>query len=374
MSAEFVDALKGYENYLKLRGKASLNDINEYLVTHGRRQIHLRTYSHYRKLLANGFRSYIPINKFDVFQALGRAQMAADRRRYEREKVQISAKVSTGGEEWTDCEIVDKSLVGFGFITTENLLTIKGTRLWLRLNDYTDIPVILVWSKNDKDTGTTRFGARAFEFIAKYQLGDEKRSERLTGLIQIVREQEGDIDWEHLYRIFSKTDELLEATNTLIYAISDVLGVSIRLADPVLASIKFGSPGELQTKVDFGVAEILKTLIEKFQFWSLDKKRYIEENRRKELENVNIGIEILRNAVNLRKEAREAGMSVSDEAIRTIVEPVKTVFKIKQLPQGLFDEGSLERAVLSERVMPVIAELIAGDDSDFKVIVYKQKQ
>jgi hypothetical protein len=51
MSAEFVDALKGYEYYLKERGEATIDDVNNYLVTHGRRPIQARTYNHYRKLL-----------------------------------------------------------------------------------------------------------------------------------------------------------------------------------------------------------------------------------------------------------------------------------------------------------------------------------
>jgi len=52
MSAKFVDALKGYEYYLKERGEATtIDDVNNYLVTHGRRSIQARTYGHYRKLL-----------------------------------------------------------------------------------------------------------------------------------------------------------------------------------------------------------------------------------------------------------------------------------------------------------------------------------
>jgi hypothetical protein len=370
MSAEFVDALKGYEYYLKQRGKASLLEINNYLVSHGRRPIQLRTYGHYRKLLANGFRSYIPINKFDVFQSLGRVQMAADRRRYDREKVQIPAQISSDGEKWIGSEIIDKSLVGLGIAIPGKLHKTKGTKLWVKHEGYDDIPAIMVWQKYDDNNNFTRFGVRAFEFVVKYQQEEgEIRVARLTGVIKIVREKEGDLDWENLFRILSETNRLIDAISALIYTIDDVMDTNIRLARSVLSSIKFGSPGELQTKVDLGIAEILKTLIEKFQYWSLDKKRYIEENRRKELENINYGVDVIRNAINLHKEAKEAG--ISDEAIRTILDPIKKVFNAKKLPRGLFDDGSLERAVLTERVMPVIAELIAGDDPDFKITVYK---
>lgn len=125
----------------------------------------------------------------------------------------------------------------------------------------------------------------------------------------------------------------------------------------------------MRTKVDLGVAEILRVLIEKFQFWSLDKKRFIEENRKRELENVNFGIEVVRNAINLRKEAIESGMT--EDAVATILEPIKTIFNRKNLPKGLFGDGTLERGVLTERVMPVIAELVSGDDPDFEIMIIK---
>ena len=70
----------------------SCDDINEYLKQEGRHPISVRTYGHYESLQAHGFRSYIPINKFDVFQALGQLQMAADRRRYSRAKIEAGGK------------------------------------------------------------------------------------------------------------------------------------------------------------------------------------------------------------------------------------------------------------------------------------------
>jgi hypothetical protein len=143
MSAEFVDALKGYEYYLKERGDATIEDVNNHLSVHGRRPIQLRTYGHYHKLLAHGFRSYIPINKFDVFQSLGRIQMAADRRRYGRDKTKIPAKISVDRTNWKNALIVDKSLVGFGIETSEIFSVSKGTKIWVKLDGYNDIPAIL---------------------------------------------------------------------------------------------------------------------------------------------------------------------------------------------------------------------------------------
>jgi len=370
MSAKFVDALKGYEYYLKERGEAIIDDVNNYLVTHGREPIQPRTYAHYRKLLAHGFRSYIPINQFDVFQALGKLQMAADRRRYHRDKTQIPAKVSRDGENWKDATIVDKSLVGFGVTILEKFTATQGSKIWIRLNGYEDIPIIVVWKQHDQEGNSTSLGVRAFEFIANYQLTEDNVSvSRLTGVIQISREEDGVLEWENMYRVFDNTNQLLDAVSDLIYSLSEVLDSKVSVARPVLTSIKFGSPGELQAKVDFGVAEIVRVLIEKVQYWSLDRKRFIEENRKRELENANYSIEVIRNAINLRKEALDVGMT--DDAVTAILRPIKGVFNINEIPRDLFGEGTLERGVLTERVIPVVAELVAGDDPDFKISVHK---
>ncbi len=370
MSAEFVDALKGYEYYLQERGEPDIEGINRYLSFHGRKPIKSRTYNHYRKLLAHGFRSYIPINQFDVFQTLGKIQMAADRRRYQRNKEQTPAKISRDSENWIDATIVDRSLVGFGILIRGKFPVARGSNIWIRIEGYDDIPAILVWRNYNAEKNETNFGTRAFEFIAKYRFTEENvNTTRLTGVLQISREQDGILDWAHVYRVIDKTNELLEATDALIRSIDEVLDTKINIARPILMSIKFGSPGELQAKVDFGIADILKVLIEKLQYWSEDKRKYKEENRRRELENVNYSIEIARNAVNFRSEALEAGMT--DEAIEAIMEPVRSVFKVKKLPKNLFAMGTLERGVLTERVIPVVAELVAGDDPDFEVKAYR---
>jgi hypothetical protein len=86
MAAQFVDELLGYEYFPEKQGKVTRDEINNYLTSKGRRPIQQRTYTHYRKLIDNGFLSYVPINRFDVFQSLGKIQMAADRRRFHRDK------------------------------------------------------------------------------------------------------------------------------------------------------------------------------------------------------------------------------------------------------------------------------------------------
>lgn len=235
MSAEFVDALKGYEYYLKNRGEATIEDVNAYLVKYDRRPIRARTYNHYRKLLANGFRSYIPINQFDVFQSLGKIQMAADRRRYQRNKVQEPAQISGDGKNWENAIIVDRSLVGLGIIALEKFSVSKGTRIWIRLDGYDVMPGILVWRIHDQNDGTTRLGIRAFEFIARYQLTEPvSNASRLTDILQVSRHEEGILSWGHVYRVMEKTNELLDAMSALIYSIDSALDSETQIAQPIL--------------------------------------------------------------------------------------------------------------------------------------------
>ena len=372
MSAEFVDALKGYEYFLKMRGKVTIDDINLYLTRDGRKTIKQRTYIHYRKLIANGFRSYIPINKFDVFQALGQIQMAADRRRYQRLPSSVNVRISRNGKDWVNSVAIDKSLVGFGITTNEKFLVNKGTQLYLQIDGYEIVPVIIVWKEYENDGKSTRLGVRAFEFVAKYQISVEKAlPDRLTGLFTLSREQEGILDWSNVIRILGKTDELLKSVSELIYTLNDVIGTNVQVASPELESIKFGSPGAADIKIDFGVAEILKTILDKLQHWGDEKKRYREETRKLELENANLSIETVRNAINLRKDVQAAG--ITDDVVAALLEPIRDVFKTNKLPAAIFEEGGPEKAILRERIIPVVAELVAGDDSDFRISIYEIK-
>ena len=366
MSAQFVDALKGYEYYLSKRGKVSMRDINAHLIHEGRKPIKTRTFVHYQKLLANGFRNYIPINKFDVFQSLGRLQMISDRRRYSRESVEIPAQISRDGRKWTDCTIIDESLVGFGVITKKRFPMKPKTQLWLQRQGYVDIPMINVWRQHE--TNYTRLGLRAFEFIAKYKISNRIIDKtRLKGTLKVIRREETTIQWDELIRILHQTDQLLTAVSDLIYSISDITNKDIRLARAVLYSIKFGSPGEAQVKIDFGIADIIRIVIEKIQFFGLEKKKLRAEIKKTELENQNLMIENYRNAIRLRKEIIEADFP--SEIKQELVRPITHLFGINHLPEGSFEEGSIEEAILNERIIPAAAELVAGDDLDFDVDV-----
>ncbi len=66
-------------------GTPDRQQVNLALKRQGRSAISPRTYSHYLSLLDSGFRTYVPINKFDVFQAIGQLPISPDRRRYSRE-------------------------------------------------------------------------------------------------------------------------------------------------------------------------------------------------------------------------------------------------------------------------------------------------
>lgn len=373
MATNNTNARKGYEYFIRSRGKATIDQINVFLKARSWGIIHQRTYEHYHSLIRYGFRNYLPINQFDVSRSLGRLQVAADRRRYERESTEISGLISFDKIDWVNCVVINKSLVGFGIVSKENIKTFGSPKCWITLDSYYEIPAILVWSKFDKQNKVLCLGLRAFEFIAKYE--KSKRPEisiRPTGIIKITREKEGTINWGTLFLVLSKTDELISALREMLLTINDELHTNIRFEETTLQSIEFGSPGGLSTKVDLGLAEILKTLIETFRYWSLNKKRYIEENREKELKNVNLEIEVLRNALHLRQEAAEA--SLTSDAIRVLLDPIKKVFNRDKLPEELFDNESLERGILSERALPALAELLAGDDSDFKIDVVDDKQ
>lgn len=286
MATTFVDALLGYEYFLGKRGSVSQVNINIYLESIGHSPIATRTYTHYRNLLRHGFRSYVPINQFDVSRTLGQLQMAADRRRYSREKVrEMGAMVSSDRIIWFPAEVINSSLVGFG-LTMANPLTFKsGSLIWVRTENHYDIPAILVW-QNDYNNGT-RFGVRSFEFIAKHQISKDKLLlGRATSILIVSKTSDTSIDWREFYRIMKLIDELIDASTTLLYSIAEIAKRDIIFAPPVILSIKYGSPFGLQLNIDRSVADIVKVPLEKLQFWNLEKERYKVETRKLEIENV----------------------------------------------------------------------------------------
>jgi hypothetical protein len=219
---------------------------------------------------------------------------------------------------------------------------------------------------------STKLGARSLEFIAKYRSTDLPEENRLNGMLVIARDIGGTISWGQLFRILEKTDEILNATDDLIYSLGDALKKEIRIAKPVLYSIKFSSPGETQIKIDFGVADIIKIIFEKLQFLGLEKQRRKAEvrkleleNQKQELENKNFSLEILRNALNLKREIDDEAFL--DGVINSLSKTLMKTLGVRNFPPGIFGEESPERGILRNRVIPPAAELIGGDDPDFTV-------
>ena len=374
MSAQFVDALLGYEYYMQTRGQATMDEVNWFLHDKNRSPIQLRTYGHYKKLISHGFRSYIPINKFDVFQSLGKLQMAADRRQYQRRPVDFPLEISRDKGLWCAARAVDISLVGFGIRTTKRFPSTPGTLIWVQMEGYEIIPTVLVWRKHE-ETGT-RIGLRATQFIANFQLAQEEVSlERLTAVFSLRRNADSPIDWIHLVRLLEKTTELIEATADLLYTIAEFTQSSITLARPQLESIRFASPGGAEIKIDFGIADIIRTVVDALTSLGLARKRYHAENDRIEIENqkaklekVNLELEIMGKAVHLAKEMQVAGIS-DDVSSRLIEGPLREVLHLERLPARLFEKDSVERGILEARILPAAAELVSGDDPNFEIAV-----
>lgn len=339
-----------------------MEEVNQYLASINRRAIANRTFTHYGKLIDNGFRSYVPINKFDVFQSLGRLQLAADRRRYDRELDDSFVSISKDLESWFPATLIDRSIVGFGLLTADRFPVSPGSQLWLELEGYRPIPVAVVWRKHIDDQ--TRVGTRAFQLIAKYQIVEPPPEPRATRSLRVLRIDESELYWGILFQVLQKTDELLEAAEDLIITLDEAVGVDVRPARPKLEAIRFGSPGEAQIKIDFGIAEILRVVLEKVQFWRDQKRRYRAETHQVELENANMAIETARNAIRLGREAEEAG--VGREIVEGLVGgPLQRALGVRKLPDELFDEGTLEEGIVTERLLPAATDLIAGDDLDF---------
>jgi hypothetical protein len=395
MTALFVDALLGYEYFVEKGGKVTRDEINHYLTSKGRRRIQHRTYTHYKKLIENGFRTYVPINKFDVFQSLGKLQMAADRRRYHREKRIDPVEISRDGKDWILASITDISLVGYG-IVSPRFPVAPGTKIWVRYKGYTNIPVIVVWRKHDGRY--TRLGLRALEFIAGYRKPESDiQVVRPVGYLYITRADEGDISWINLYRVLSTSNELIVAVSDLIYAVADQLNTDIRLASPVVESIHFGSSGRLELKIDLGIADVLRSLLEWVKFIAVGKKHYLAEVRGVELENEGKWLDNREKAIDLyvykdkkAQESESRQLDLDIKRIETIRSAVKTLEEVNQsnlpeyivnevetaildvikedkLPEGIFDHGNVPRGILEKRVLPPLAELVAGDDPGFNI-------
>jgi hypothetical protein len=166
----------------------------------------------------------------------------------------------------------------------------------------------------------------------------------------------------------TKINQLIDATSDLLDSIANIANRKVKFAPPVISSIKFGSPGDVQVKVDLGAAEVMKIALEKAQLWKLEKERFKSENRGNDLKNSLLEIEVLRNAVKFRNEALESGLT-QDLANSLFGLVIMKALNIEELPPNLFESGSLENGILTERLLPAALELVAGDASNMKVAV-----
>ncbi len=333
--AQFVDSLKGYEYFLQSRGKTSLDDINKYLRSVNCRIIHYRTYKHYEKLLKRGFSSYIPINQFDVSRTLGKLQFASDRRQYSREITQLNAKVSKDGEIWIPVNIRDKSLVGFG-IETNNQFSLKPyNQLFVHIDQYSDIPVIMVWKHHENDL--LRFGVRALKFIETYKIIQEDIFVSKSTELLIVKKPSGKyLSWKQIYRILDKINELIHGSSELLIEIAKIAGLKeYRIIQPSISSISFDSPFDIKINIDFDVAKVLNVIFSWCFLGKARKERYEEitpiikngiklENNKELLE-----IELRRNAINPKKETEEP--DVPQDVSDSLREELKDIYRISSV-------------------------------------------
>jgi hypothetical protein len=363
MAAKFVDALKGYEYFLKNRGNLSIDNINVFLKSKGRNEISQRTYSHYRKLLRRGIMSYVPINQFDVDITLGRLQMATDRRRYHRESAQLDASFSLNGTKWVKAKIINKSLVGFGLYTEEPFKFKTKRLIWVNTQNFHDIPGILVW-KRPEENGT-RFGIRAFEFIDNYKIHDDIIPiERLTRQLVVTKTSGAEIYWHELLRIMAKVDEIIGASSDLLDSIAKILDIDLKLTKPVLSSIKFSSPGEFVINIDIALALLILGIIKTIQLWKPMIKRYNEVTRSVELKNDILEIQKARKIVKLKSEVVDS--NIKKQLLENLSPSLEQALEKEKLPSNIF-EDSVEGGILNSRLIPAALDLAVGDDPDIKI-------
>ena len=360
--ATFVDGLIGYEYFIETGGTASIEQVNDFLKENNRNPIAERTFTHYHSLWRYGYRSYFPINQFDVSRTLGRMPVSPDRRRYDREEVNINAEISSDGEEWFAARIINKSLVGFGLETLQKLPMKNNDPVWVRLENYRNIPAIFIWKKKIDDN-TMRFGVRAVEFISSYQIKKEVISiDKTTGILVIKKTSEENINWEELYDLMEKIEKLIDASSELLKYVAKLTNRDVKITQPVLSSINFSSPGEVSLILDWKIFALVIVLIKILQFWRLEKDRFKEETRAIKLNNDmrEIQIEYARKTIKSKK-VKE--LDIINQLLNALNSWVKEIFKIDKLPSNLFDSKSLEKAIATEQLFQAAEDLIGGDDS-----------
>ena len=364
MPATFVDLLKGYEYFIDNRGKASLEDINDFLKRSERNKISKRAYTHYRSLMRYGFSSYFPINQFDVSRMLGQLPVAPDRRRYDRKKIEIDTMVSSDGKKWIPATIIDKSIIGFGLFTIQKLPVKRRNLIWIRMEHYHDIPSRLIWKKDENNR--IRFGVRAIQFITNYKTYKEKITLRKgAGQLIVRKKSQDEISWKEIYILIAKIEKLIDASSGLLNRIGETIHCDIELVRPALSSIKFSSPGELIVIIDWKMVALFLVLIRIIQFWGMEKKR--DKIETKALNDIRqLQIEIARKAIRSRI---KYDLDIIKQVLHEIPTWIRTIFNVNTLPSNLFEPESLEKGILKEQLLPVLLDLIAGDDPKIEVHV-----
>ena len=307
---------------------------------------------HYR------YTQYIPINRFDVLETLGQAPIAADRRSYGRTDASADIQVSDDGRNWFQARLVDESLVGFGAITAGSIAWRPGTLLLVHLAGHENVPCILVWRRRvEKET---RFGLRALQFVATYRLSPlQVQIARPTAIVRLTHSSNEQLTWSEFYRVLGLLNKLVESAALLLDTLAQAAGVDLHLAPPMLKSIVLQSPGDIQVKVDLGVAETVR---------AVSDLAYVGlERRKRDLENTMLQMAAIREAVNLGADLREAGLSQED-ATRAMA-PILHKLGIDNLPVGAFNPNSLESGIVREQLLPAAAELNAGYNPHIQVEV-----
>ena len=101
----------------------------------------------------------------------------------------------------------------------------------------------------------------------------------------IERDVEEKILWDDFYRVLTTANELIQATTELLYTLGDAFDTDIRVAETVIQRISFGSPGGAELKIDFGVGDVMKLVLDTFHYWKPDARIREAEAERKQLEN-----------------------------------------------------------------------------------------
>lgn len=394
------DAAIGYDYFWQKRGKLSREDVNKYLTGQRRSQVSARTFAHYRNLLGHGVRHYIPINRFDVLSALGTLSPVRDKSRDAREAVDIAAEVSHDGSRWFAARIVDRSQMSLGILIDHGLPVAAGSVLLVRPEGYRDIPTVVVW--RELGEGFTRIDAQAFLFVASYRDKQDESPTRGFGRLVIERNAEDKIPWTDFYSVLRTTNDLIEDATHLLRTLADALDADLRVAEPIVQHISFGSPGGAELKLDFGVTDFLRLILDKVQFWKPDGRIRAAEAERKELENTQLKRQIeveqersvietaaqredltqkrlenvartlqilgLANTLSIQASNTEVVDSLAEQIKSSLPEILGIPVPAEKLPE-LFSPGTPERGLLSDHLLPTAARLSGGGDETFTVKV-----